>query len=109
MENKANNNSKTICKAITEKFGWTKESRRNVVTIDNEKWSFSVSSNALMLECRQTYEDTVGFITQLPNGKLMRMRVGSYADYPVSRISPKNVKAYNVVVRNLGDMEEYAS
>ena len=104
-----NNISKMICKEISKKNGWDKETRRNVVTVGGEKWSFSVSSNPLLAECRQTYEDTVGFITKMPNGKILMKRMKSYANIPISRMASNGTKAYNVKMNDLSGMETYAS
>ena len=92
-----NNESRATCSILALERGWIKEKMRNVVTVDGEKWSFSVSSDTP--QCRQTYEDTVGFITLTKTGDLMKYRVKSYAWFSVSRISPKGIRAYNVSVK----------
>lgn len=97
----ANNFSVQYCKELAKANGWKKDSRRNVVEIDGERWSFSVSQKRNgFVECRQCYEDTVGFITYIPEtSQLMSYRVGKgkYQErFCVSRIASSGLKAYNV-------------
>lgn len=89
-----NNFSRKYCKEICKKMGWKKEPMRNVVFYGGEKWSFSLHGK--IPECRQTYEDTVGFIGTDLNGTMRKYRVKDYNNYSVSRISPSGLKAYNV-------------
>lgn len=98
-----NNFSKSYCKEICKKMGWEKEPMRNVVAYNGEKWSFSLHGNDAP-ECRQTYEDTVGFIGVDSRGNMKKFRVKDYNKYKVSRISPNGTKAYNIKP-DLKDME----
>lgn len=94
-----NNYSRNKCNEIAKNNGWKKESIRNVVEVNGEKWSFSVHT-ANKPECRQTYEDTVGFIGyELFSGNMVKYRVNDFSKYRVSRISPSGIKAYNVVIK----------
>lgn len=96
----ANNESRTQCCVMSASRGWTKDKMRNVVTVNGEKWSFSVYSNNKTPECRQVYEDTVGFIGQDQiSGTMVKYRVKDFTKHKVSRISPSGVKAYNIVVK----------
>lgn len=97
-----NNQSKKICATVAAKNGWTKEKFRNVLIINGEKWCFSIST--FNPECRQVYEDTLGFITMDRDGNLKKFRVDNFSKYSVSRISPKGIKAYNIQVK-AKDME----
>jgi len=96
----ANNQSIKFCKELSLANGWDKDSKRNVVTFDGEQWSFSVSKLINnQVECRQCYEDTVGFITYIPTrGTVMyyRMYDGQHQQFNVSRVSRNGVKSYNV-------------
>lgn len=97
----ANNESIKICKAIAKHNGMDKEPRRNVVVYNGEKWSFSVSELKYhQVECRQCYEDTVGFITYIPSLNAVKyFRFGSYNyqhRFLVSRVSASGIKAFNV-------------
>jgi hypothetical protein len=94
-----NNASRKIFKDISVSRGWKTNDKRNVAIVNGEMWSFSVYSKSSKPECRQTYEDTVGFIGLDSNTKTMiKYRIHDFAPYSVSRISPTGVKAYNVVV-----------
>jgi hypothetical protein len=93
-----NNYSKSKCKEICNSFGWKKDSYRNVVEINGEKWSFSVYNT--VPQCRQTYEDTVGFIAyDFITEKITKYRIKDYSAYTISRISPTGTKAYNIIIR----------
>lgn len=96
----ANNQSIKICKEIATINGWDKDGKRNVVTIDGEKWSFSLSSGKRnIVECRQCYEDTVGFITlNISKNMLMyyRMYSGEFNKFNISRVARNGLKSYNV-------------
>ena len=94
--------SKKICAQIASKKGWQKELHRNVVKINGEKYSFSVST--FLAECRQCYEDTSGFIT-LINGTLKKYTVKDFSNFTVSRISPSGIKAYNIIIRDPNQLE----
>jgi hypothetical protein len=96
-----NNISKLICKELSQKHGWIKESRRNVVDVEGEKWSFSVSASNQVAECRQVYADTVGFITKLPSNKILKFAVKCHDAYPVSRISTNGIKAHSIIIHDL--------
>ena len=100
----ANNYSRIKCKELCEDRGWKKDKHRNVVDINGKKWSFSIySSNP---ECRQTYEDTVGFIGYSEvTGKLKCFSVNDFSSFSVSRISPSGLKAHNVVLRDESQMK----
>ena len=100
-----NNLSKSICKEVCEKYDWVKEGRRNVVVYNGKKWSFSVSSAQNKSECRQVYEDTVGFITQMPSGKLVKFPVTNFSLFPVSRITAGGIRAHNVVIKDMKMMQ----
>lgn len=97
----ANNESRAQCVVtVNSHIGWVKDKKRNVITADGEKWSFSVYSNPKTPECRQVYEDTVGFIGyDQMSGRMVKYRVANWQKYKVSRISPSGVKAYNVIVK----------
>ena len=94
--------SKKICAQIASEKNWKKEHHRNVVTINGEKYSFSVST--FLAECRQCYEDTSGFIT-LINGSLKKYTVKDFSNFTVSRISPSGIKAYNIIIRDPNQLE----
>lgn len=95
----ANNESIRNCKELINQFGWEKEGRRNVVLIDGEKWSFSTTNKSPnYAECRQCYEDTVGFITMnTKSNKMYSHRVDDFDKYTVSRITSKGLKSHNVI------------
>lgn len=92
-----NNTSRCICAQMARKYNWKKDNVRNVVTVNGEKWSFSVSDFAP--QCRQTYEDTKGFITLCRDNSLKFYRVSNFSKFRISRVSPSGLKAYNVVVK----------
>lgn len=95
-----NNISREKCKLVCDKMGWTKDKRRNVVTINGEKWSWSFYKNTP--ECRQTYEDTVGFIGMDQfSENMVKYRVKNYNNHTISRISPSGLKAYNVALKSI--------
>lgn len=93
-----NNQSIQSCKEIAVRNGWEKESRRNVVLIDGEKWSFSTTNNNKhKAECRQCYADTVGFITNNTESNTMySLRVGDHNSYSVTRVMANGIKAHNI-------------
>ena len=92
-----NNRSRNLCSSIATEKGWKKDTHRNVVEINGEKWSFSVAT--FNPQCRQTYGDTNGFITLMRDGTLKKYKVKNFDNFTVSRISPSGIKAYNVVVK----------
>lgn len=96
-------NSKAVCRKIASERGWKKELHRNVIIINGEKWSFSVST--FNPECRQVYADTVGFLTLLKNGTLKKYRVKDFNLFSVSRISSSGVRAYNIILKDESKME----
>lgn len=94
-----NNESRKIFKNLSVAKGWTPVGKRNVAIINGEMWSFSVFSNSKKPECRQTYEDTVGFVGLDRNTNTMiKYHIRDFTPYAVSRISPNGIKAHNVVV-----------
>lgn len=106
----ANNASIKLCKDFAKSNGWEKVGHRNVVIVNGEKWSFSVSEvRNYNVECRQCYEDTVGFISYVPSlNKVLYYRVSNMNNhYTVSRVTSKGVKAYNVL-RHLNEMQPLA-
>lgn len=95
----SNNDSRNLVKNIAKKNKWHKESKRNVVTIHNEKWSVAVNNKRI--ECRQLYEDCVGFISiDYETNDATRYRIKDLTKYKVSRISPSGIKAYDVIIKN---------
>jgi hypothetical protein len=95
--------SKKICAQIASEKGWQKELHRNVVKINGEKYSFSVST--FLAECRQCYEDCCGFITLMKDGTLKKYTVKDFSNFTVSRISPKGIKAYNIIIKDPTQLE----
>ena len=95
--------SKKICAQIASEKGWKKEHHRNVVTVNGEKYSFSVST--FLAECRQCYADTTGFITLMKDGTLKKYTVKDFSNFTVSRISPSGIKAYNIIIRDPNQLE----
>lgn len=92
-----NNDSRMKCKELSVLNNWKKDKTRNVVEVDGEKWSFSVFRD--YPECRQTYEDTVGFIGfNEASGRLGKYRIVDLTTRKLSRISPSGIKAYNVIL-----------
>lgn len=95
--NNNNNISKHIVKEVAESNGWVKDGVKNVVTVSGEKWSVSVRTTE-KIECRQVYENCVGFISIDCETKHPTFyRIDNLKDYAVSRISPDGTKAYNVI------------
>jgi hypothetical protein len=93
-----NNFSRKYCSEIAMKNSWDKDAMRNVVSINEEKWSVTLAKTD-KAECRQTYDDCVGFITIDPTSMIAQQyRVNKLNDFSVSRISPSGKKAYNVVL-----------
>jgi len=92
-----NNDSRMKCKEISVLRNWKKDKNRNVIEVDGEKWSFSVFQD--YPECRQTYNDTVGFIgLNAKTGCLGKYRIRDLTTRKLSRISPSGIKAYNVIL-----------
>lgn len=95
-----NNLSRKYCKEFAEKNKIVKETYRNVITINGNRWAFCVNDhNNHRVSCRQTYEDCIGFISYDPIYKNYKFfKVNKFFGHQVSRISPSGVKSYNVVV-----------
>lgn len=93
-----NNDSRMKCKELSVVRNWKKDKNRNVLEVDGERWSFSIFRDNP--ECRQTYEDTVGFIgLHAGSGRLGKYRIRDLTSRKLSRISPSGVKAYSVVLK----------
>ncbi|AMR57856.1 hypothetical protein vB_PsyM_KIL4_0132 [Pseudomonas phage vB_PsyM_KIL4] len=93
-----NNISRLAVKRVALTKGWGYEARRNVVVIKGEKWSFS-QSNFGVGDCRQCYEDTVGFVTE-SDGVLYCKRIADKSSIGVvSRLTPSGLKAYSIKIK----------
>jgi len=95
----ANNQSIEFCRQFSKINNLKKDSRRNVIEYNGELYSFSVSKvKNGMVECRQCYGDTVGFITFVPSMNRVYMhRIGhDYSRFSVTRVTSKGIKAFNV-------------
>ena len=105
-----NNLSKAICAQVAVARGWHKETKRNVVRLpDGSKYSFSVTPRGSYPQCRQVYEDTKGFITLTEaSGNLYKFEVNDFAEHSLSRISPNNTRAYNIVIQSYNDLVKIA-
>ena len=104
------NQSRNTCRELAIQMGWKKDRNRNVIeTSDGELWSFSVYTNSTYPECRQVYEDTVGFIgVDYETRQMVKYRVRNFAHHKVSRISPSGVRAFNVRAY-IGEAEKMAA
>lgn len=95
----ANNQSRKVFSSLADEGRIEKEknSKRNVLVLKGHKYSFSCSSRAHIVECRQTYEDCSGFICKTPDGKYWKYESPYiFSGQTPSRISPKGVKAYSI-------------
>lgn len=105
-----NNQSKNIFRDFCDTFGLEKDagSRRQIVKLTEKiKLCFSTTFDSDKAECRQTYEDTNGFITyHEPTGKYyICIEENISSNYTYSRTTKNDIKAFSVK-KNLDDMVE---
>lgn len=91
-----NNVSRLKCKAWAAARGYKKHPHRNEVTIDGEDFAYVVMDTP---ECRQLYDNQVGFIWEPPAGLRRKFRREHLDIKGVSRIDNKGVKARQAFVK----------
>ena len=102
-----NNESRDFFNRFVEANQFTREPRRNVFTQQNgTKYSFSITSKGKFPQCRQVYEDTVGFVTlDETTGKFLKFDFPDQNQFAVSRISPSGLKAYSMTFSSARGIE----
>jgi len=94
-----NNQSLKVLSSLVKQGRLVKEasSKRSVVLLNGEKYSFSCSNDDYKLQCRQVYEDCVGFISMAANGSFWKYKSHNLKNgVSPNRISPSGKKAYSI-------------